>query len=387
MFELSERLRRLPPYLFAEIDEMKKRKEREGVKVIDFGVGDPDIPTPKHIVDAMKKAVEKPENHRYPSYEGLLEFRRAVAEFYERRKSVKLDPEKEVISLIGSKEGIAHLPLAFVNDGDYVLVPDPGYPVYYSSTLLADGIPYRVPLKKENGFLPDLESIPDDVAKKAKIMFLNYPNNPTTAVAEKDFIKEAIEFCKDRGIILAHDFAYGEITFDGYRARSFLEVDGAFEVCIEFNSLSKTFNMTGWRIGFAVGNEEILKGLLKVKTNVDSGVFQAVQEAAIVALTGSYECIEENCRVYQERRDVLVRGLRELGLKVEKPKATFYVWCEVPEGYDSMGFTKKLLEEAGVLVTPGIGFGKYGEGFVRFALTRDVKTIEEAIERLKNIEL
>ncbi len=387
MFELSERLRRLPPYLFAEIDEMKKRKEREGVRIIDFGVGDPDIPTPKHIVDAMKKAVEKPENHRYPSYEGLLEFRRAVAEFYERRKGVKLDPEKEVISLIGSKEGIAHLPLAFVNDGDYVLVPDPGYPVYHSSTLLADGIPYRVPLKKENGFLPDLESIPDDVVRKAKIMFLNYPNNPTTAVAEKDFIKEAIDFCKDRGIILAHDFAYGEITFDGYRAKSFLEVDGAFEVCIEFNSLSKTFNMTGWRIGFAVGNEDILRGLLKVKTNVDSGVFQAVQEAAIVALTGSYECIEENCRIYQERRDVLVRGLRELGLKVEKPKATFYVWCEVPEGYDSMGFTKKLLEDAGILVTPGVGFGEYGEGFVRFALTRDVKTIEEAIERLKNIEL
>ncbi len=387
MFEISERLRRLPPYLFAEIDEMKKRKEEEGVKVIDFGVGDPDIPTPKHIVDAMKKAVEKPENHRYPSYEGLLEFRRAVAEFYERRKGVKLDPEREVISLIGSKEGIAHLPLAFVNDGDYVLVPDPGYPVYYSSTLLADGIPYKVPLKKENGFLPDFESIPDEVAKKAKIMFLNYPNNPTSAVAEKDFIKEAIDFCKDRGIILAHDFAYGEITFDGYRAKSFLEVDGAFEVCIEFNSLSKTFNMTGWRIGFAVGNEEILKGLLKVKTNVDSGVFQAVQEAAIVALTGSYECIEENCRIYQERRDVLVRGLRELGLEVEKPKATFYVWCEVPEGYDSMGFAKKLLEEAGILVTPGLGFGEYGEGFVRFALTRDVKTIEEAIERLKNIEL
>ncbi len=387
MFGISERLRRLPPYLFAEIDEMKKRKEEEGVKVIDFGVGDPDIPTPKHIVDAMKKAVEKPENHRYPSYEGLLEFRRAVAEFYQRRKGVKLDPEREVISLIGSKEGIAHLPLAFVNDGDYVLVPDPGYPVYYSSTLLADGIPYRVPLKKENGFLPDLESIPDDVVRKAKILFLNYPNNPTSAVAEKDFIKEAIDFCKDRGIILAHDFAYGEITFDGYRAKSFLEVDGAFEVCIEFNSLSKTFNMTGWRIGFAVGNEEILKGLLKVKTNVDSGVFQAVQEAAIVALTGSYECIEENCRIYQERRDVLVRGLRELGLKVEKPKATFYVWCEVPEGYDSMGFAKKLLEEAGILVTPGVGFGEYGEGFVRFALTRDVKTIEEAIERLKNIEL
>lgn len=387
MFELSERLRKLPPYLFAEIDEMKRQKEKEGVKVIDFGVGDPDIPTPRHIVEAMQKAVEKPENHKYPSYEGMLSFRQAVAEFYRRRKGVQLDPEKQVISLIGSKEGIAHLPLAFVNDGDYVLVPDPGYPVYFASTLLADGVPYRIPLKKENGFLPDFESIPDEVARKAKILFLNYPNNPTTAVAEKEFIKSAVDFCKDNGIILAHDFAYGEITFDGYRAKSFLEVDEAFEVCIEFNSLSKTYNMTGWRIGFAVGNEDILKGLLKVKTNVDSGVFQAVQEAAIVALTGSDECIERNCKIYRERRDVLIRGLQEIGLNLEKPKATFYVWCEVPEGYTSIEFTKKLLNEAGILVTPGVGFGEYGEGFVRFALTRDVKVIEEAIERLKNINI
>ena len=384
---LSERIRKLPPYLFAEIDEMKRRKEKEGIEVIDFGVGDPDIPTPKHIVEAMKRAVEKPENHRYPSYEGLLEFRQAVAEFYKRRKGVELDPEREVISLIGSKEGIAHLPLAFVNDGDYVLVPDPGYPVYYSSTILADGIPYRIPLKKENDFLPDFDSIPDDIVRKAKILFLNYPNNPTTAVAEKEFIKSAIDFCKDNGIILAHDFAYGEITFDGYRAKSFLEVEDAFEICIEFNSLSKTFNMTGWRIGFAVGNEEILRGLLKVKTNVDSGVFQAVQEAAIAALTGSYDCIDKNCKIYKERRDILVEGLKNLGLNVEKPKATFYVWCEVPKGYDSMSFTKKLLNDAGILVTPGVGFGEHGEGFVRFALTRDVPVIEEAVERLSKIEI
>lgn len=387
MFELSERLRRLPPYLFAEIDEMKRRKEKEGVKVIDFGVGDPDIPTPRHIVEAMQKAVEKPENHRYPSYEGMLSFRQAVAEFYRRRKGVKLDPEKEVVSLIGSKEGIAHLPLAFVNDGDYVLVPDPGYPVYSASTLLADGIPYKVPLKKENDFLPNFDEIPSDVARKAKILFLNYPNNPTTAVAEREFIKSAMDFCKDYGIILAHDFAYGEITFDGYRAKSFLEVDDAFEVCIEFNSLSKTYNMTGWRIGFAVGNPDILKGLLRVKTNVDSGVFQAVQEAAIAALTGSDRYIEENCKIYQKRRDVLVKGLREIGLNVEKPKATFYVWCEIPDGYTSIEFTKKLLDEAGILVTPGIGFGEYGEGFVRFALTKEVGVIEEAIERIKNIDL
>ncbi len=385
--QLSERLKKLPKYLFAEIDEMKKKKMMEGVDVIDFGVGDPDMPTPKHIVDAMKKAVEKPENHRYPTYEGLLEFREAVAEFYMRRKGVKLDPEREVIALIGSKEGIAHLPLAFVNDGDYTIVPDPAYPVYFASTILADGIPYRVPLKKENDFLPNFEEIPSEIAKKARIMFLNYPNNPTSAVAEKEFIKEAIDFCMDNGIILAHDFAYGEITFDGYRAKSFLEVENAFEVCVEFNSLSKTFNMTGWRIGFAVGNSEILKGLLKVKTNVDSGVFQAVQEAGITALRSEDKVIEDICSVYRERRDLLVEGLKEIGLEVEKPKATFYVWCQVPDGYTSVEFTKKLLNDAGILVTPGVGFGEHGEGFVRFALTRDVETIAKAVDRLKNVNL
>lgn len=385
--QLSERLKKLPKYLFAEIDEMKKKKMMEGVDVIDFGVGDPDMPTPKHIVDAMKKAVEKPENHRYPTYEGLLEFREAVAEFYMRRKGVKLDPEREVIALIGSKEGIAHLPLAFVNDGDYTIVPDPAYPVYFASTILADGIPYRVPLKKENDFLPNFEEIPSEIAKKARIMFLNYPNNPTSAVAEKEFIKEAIDFCMDNGIILAHDFAYGEITFDGYRAKSFLEVENAFEVCVEFNSLSKTFNMTGWRIGFAVGNSEILKGLLKVKTNVDSGVFQAIQEAGITALRSEDKVIEDICSVYRERRDLLVEGLKEIGLEVEKPKATFYVWCQVPDGYTSVEFTKKLLNDAGILVTPGVGFGEHGEGFVRFALTRDVETIAKAVDRLKNVNL
>ena len=384
---LSERLSKLPKYLFAEIDEMKRKKIEEGVDVIDFGVGDPDIPTPKHIVDAMKKAVEKPENHRYPTYEGLLEFREAVAEFYMRRKGVKLDPESEVIALIGSKEGIAHLPLAYVNDGDHTIVPDPAYPVYFASTILADGIPYRIPLRKENCFLPNFEEIPSEIAKRAKIMFLNYPNNPTSAVAEKEFIKEAVDFCIDNKIILAHDFAYGEITFDGYRARSFLEIENAFEVCIEFNSLSKTYNMTGWRIGFAVGNSEILRGLLKVKTNVDSGVFQAVQEAGIAALRGDDRIIDGICRIYEERRNLLVKGLKEIGLEVEKPKATFYVWCQIPEGYTSIEFTKKLLNEAGILVTPGVGFGEHGEGFVRFSLTKDVETIARAVDRLKKIDL
>ena len=383
MFELSDRLRKLPPYLFAEIDEMKRKKIAEGVDVIDLGVGDPDLPTPEHVVNAMKSAVEKVERQKYPSYEGMLEFRESVAEFYRRRKGVKLDVEKQIIALIGSKEGIAHLPLAFVNDGDIVLVPDPGYPVYHSSTLLADGKPYFLPLKEENRFLPDFESIPSEIAKKAKIMFLNYPNNPTAAVATKEFVKEAVDFCIDNKIILAHDAAYSEITFDGYRAPSFLEYDDAFEVVIEFNSMSKTYNMTGWRIGFACGNEEILAGLLKVKTNVDSGVFEAVQEAAIAALRGSDDVIEQNCKVYKERRDILVEGLRDAGFEVEKPKATFYVWCKV--GGSSIEFVKKLLDEAGIIATPGVGFGQHGEGFVRFALTKDSSVIREAVERIKNL--
>ncbi|WP_456330512.1 LL-diaminopimelate aminotransferase [Archaeoglobus sp.] len=383
MFKLAERLEKIPPYLFAEIDAMKKKKMQEGVEVIDFGVGDPDLPTPEHIVEALKKAAERVERQKYPSYEGMLSFRESVARFYKRRKGVELDPESEVISLIGSKEGIAHLPLAFVNNGDYVLVPEPGYPVYYASTLLADGIPYEMPLKEENNFLPDLQSIPDDVARKAKIMFLNYPNNPTAAVAPKDFIKEAIDFCMDNKIILAHDAAYSEITFDGYKAPSFLEFDNAFEVCIEFNSLSKTYNMTGWRIGFACGNKEILAGLLKVKTNVDSGVFEAIQEAAIAAMDGPDSVIDENCRVYQRRRDLLVEGLNEVGIEAEKPKATFYVWAKVNR--NSVDFVKQLIDKAGIVATPGVGFGKSGEGYVRFALTRGEEVIEKAIERLKKL--
>ncbi len=383
MFELAERLKKLPPYLFAEIDAMKKKKLSEGVKVIDFGVGDPDLPTPRHVVEAMKKSVEKVERQKYPSYEGMLEFRESVADFYNRRKGVSLDPEKQIIALIGSKEGIAHLPLAFVEPGDIVLVPDPAYPVYMSATILAEGKPYFMPLRKERGFLPNFDEIPSDIAKKAKIMYLNYPNNPTTGVADKEFIKEAVDFCVDNKIILAHDAAYSEITFDGYRAPSFLEYDEAFEVTIEFNSLSKTYNMTGWRIGFACGNEEILSGLLKVKTNIDSGVFEAIQEAAIAALRGSDDVIEELCKVYEERIEVLVGGLKELGFSVEKPKATFYVWCEV--GGSSIEFVKQILDGAGIVATPGIGFGEHGEGFVRFALTRDVSVVKQAIERLRKL--
>lgn len=383
MFEISDRMKKIPPYLFAEIDAMKRKKIAEGVKVIDLGIGDPDLPTPRHIVSAMQKAVEKVERQKYPSYEGMLEFRESVAEFYKRRKGVSLDPQREVIALIGSKEGIAHLPLAFVNEGDYVLVPNPGYPVYYASTVMAGGRPYYLPLKAENDFLPDLSMIPEEVVRKAKILFLNYPNNPTSAVAEKEFINSAIDFCFDNRIILAHDYAYGEIGLDGYRPKSFLEFENAFEVTIEFNSLSKTYNMTGWRIGFACGNEDLLKGLLKVKTNVDSGVFEAVQEAGIAALRGDDRFIEENCKIYAERRDVLVDGLKKLGFEVNKPRATFYVWVRV--GGSSIEFVKMILDSAGIVATPGIGFGSEGEGYVRFALTRSKKVIEEAVNRLERV--
>ncbi|MEM4508701.1 MAG: LL-diaminopimelate aminotransferase [Archaeoglobaceae archaeon] len=383
MFEISERMKKIPPYLFAEIDAMKRKKIAEGVKVIDLGVGDPDLPTPKHVVSAMQKAVERVERQKYPSYEGMLEFRESVSEFYKRRKGVDLDPNKEIIALIGSKEGIAHLPLAFVNENEYVLVPDPGYPVYYASTVMAGGRPFFIPLHEENRFLPNLDSIPSEVTKRTKIMFLNYPNNPTAAVADKEFIKTAIDFCIDNKIILAHDYAYGEIGLDSYRPISFLEFEDAFEVTIEFNSLSKTYNMTGWRIGFACGNEEILKGLLKVKTNVDSGVFEAVQEAGIAALRGDDKIIEENCRIYTERRDILVEGLKKLGFKVQKPLATFYVWCKV--NGSSIEFVKRILDGAGIVATPGIGFGKHGEGYVRFALTRSKELIAEAVKRLEKL--
>ena len=381
--ELAERLRKLPPYLFAELDAMKAEKLKEGIDVIDFGVGDPDLPTPPPIVEAMKKAVEKVENQKYSSYAGMLSFREAASRFYERRKGVKVDPD-DIVALIGSKEGIAHLPLAFVESEDVVLCPDPGYPVYPSCTILAGGKPYFMPLKAENGFLPDLEAIPDDIVRKAKIMFLNYPNNPTAAVATKEFIKQAVDFCVDNGIVLAHDAAYSEITF-GVKAESFLSY--GYENVIEFNSLSKTYNMTGWRIGYAAGDADVVKALLKVKTNIDSGVFQAVQEAGAFALNECDEWIDRNNRVYEERAEKLVEGLKKVGIDAEKPKATFYVWCRVPEGYTSMEFAKKLLNEVGVLVTPGVGFGEHGEGFVRFALTRDVETIEKAVGRIENLKL
>jgi LL-diaminopimelate aminotransferase len=384
-FPLSTRIKDLPPYLFAELDRKKEEVRARGVDIIDLGVGDPDRPTPKHIVDRMKRETAVPANHQYPSYEGLLSFRSAAANWYRRRFGVSLDPSSEVVTLIGSKEGIAHFPLAFVNPGDRVLVPDPGYPVYHIATLFAGGRPHFVPLLRENGFLPDLDRIPRPVLAKAKILFLNYPNNPTSAVADRKFYRKVLRFAEEHDLIVAHDVAYTEIYFDAKKPMSILELPGAKKRCIEFHSLSKTYNMTGWRIGFAVGNPELVAGIGKVKTNVDSGVFQAVQGAGIEALTSGAEITDAIRRTYRERRDILVPGLRALGLDPVEPRATFYVWIPVPKGYTSASFCSHLLEEAGIVTTPGNGFGKSGEGYIRIALTKEKGRIREALSRMQKV--
>jgi LL-diaminopimelate aminotransferase len=385
--ELAERLSGLPPYLFAEIDKVKDEMRRKGVDLISLGIGDPDIPTPPHIVQALQVAAEKAVNHQYAPYEGTQAFRNAVAQWYQRRFGVKLDPATEVLSLIGSKEGIGHLPLAFINPGDVVLVPDPGYPVYHAGTLFAGGESVVMPLQASNGFLPDLQYIDPKHARRAKIMYLNYPNNPTAAVAPRAFFEEVVEFAHRHDIIVCHDAAYSEVAFDGYRPLSFLEVDGARAVGVEMHSLSKTYNMTGWRIGFAVGNAQILAGLATIKTNLDSGVFMAVQDAAVAALTGVDDCVEEMRRIYQRRQHIAVAGLQEIGMHAELPHATFYLWVPVPPKYTSSELTTRMIREAGVVPTPGIGFGTYGEGFIRLSLTVDEQRIREAIERLKKVGL
>ncbi|MEK6657881.1 MAG: LL-diaminopimelate aminotransferase, partial [Nitrospirota bacterium] len=363
----AERIKNLPPYLFASIDKMKQEAVKKGIDIINLGIGDPDIPTPPNIVKRLQEAVKNEKYHQYPSYEGLLIFRQAVADWYKNRFNVKLNPEDEVLTLIGSKEGIGHFPFAYINSGDIALVPSPAYPVYNAGTLFAGGQPFIMPLKKENNFLPDLDAIPKDIAKKAKLLFINYPNNPTSAIAEKDFYNRVIDFAVKNNIIVAHDAAYSEIYFDNYKPMSFLEVDGAKEVGIEFHSLSKTYNMTGWRIGFAVGNKEIISALGKVKSNLDSGVFEVVQEAGIEALTCDQSIVEDIRKVYQERRDILVAGLKSLGIEFEIPKATFYVWLRTPKGFTSADYTAHLLNKAGLVTTPGNGFGEDGEGYVRIA--------------------
>jgi LL-diaminopimelate aminotransferase len=383
--EKAERLKQLPPYLFKEIDRQKEEVRAKGIDIIDLGVGDPDLPTPPHIIEASNRAASDPANHRYPSYSGMHDFNAAVARWYQRRFGVDLDPGEEVVTLIGSKEGIAHIPLAFIDPGDVALVASPGYPVYHIGTQFAGGEPYFMDLLKENRFLPDLKAISPEIAQRAKMMFINYPNNPTAAVATKDFFESVVAFAAEYNVIVCHDAAYSEMAFDGYRPASFLEVQGAKSVGIEFHSLSKTYNMTGWRIGFAVGCADVISALGQVKSNIDSGAFQAVQIAGITALEGDQACVEEMRQTYAERRDILVAGLGSAGFSVEKPPATFYLWVEVPQGYTSAGFASLLLTEAGIVTTPGNGFGAAGEGYVRMALTVDRERIREAVKRIEGI--
>ncbi|MCL2469724.1 MAG: LL-diaminopimelate aminotransferase [Alphaproteobacteria bacterium] len=385
-FTRAKRLQALPPYLFAEIDRLKAAQIARGVDVVNLGVGDPDLPTPSFVVEALQKAAQNPAYHQYPSYSGMNSFRASAANWCKKRFNLDLDPSTEVMTLIGSKEGIALFPLAFVNPGDVTLVPSPAYPVYQAGTIFAGGQVHAMPLLKENGFLPDLDAIDPAVAQKAKILYINYPNNPTGAVADGAFFEKIVAFAKHYNIIVAHDAAYSEMSFDGYRAPSFLETEGAKDVGIEFHSLSKSFNMTGWRLGFAIGNAEILAGLGQVKANVDSGAFNAIQEAGTVALEHGDPFIKTMRSVYAERRDILIKGLQEAGLDVEPQRATFYVWCGVPKGMTSSAFTTLLLEQGGIVTTPGSGFGAAGEGYVRFALSVSKERIVEAVARIKKMD-
>jgi LL-diaminopimelate aminotransferase len=380
--ELAKRVKRLPPYLFAEIDRVKRELIASGRDIIDLGVGDPDLPTPPHIIEALHKAALDPANHRYALDFGIPALREAIAGWYEKRFRVRLDPSNEILPLIGSKEGIGHVPFAFVNPHDTVLVPDPAYPVYQATTILAGGEPYDMPLLEENGFLPDLGDIPADVLGRAKLLFVNYPNNPTAAVCGGDFFERVVSFARAHDVIVCHDAAYTELAYDGYHPMSFLEIEGAKDVGIEFHSLSKTYSMTGWRIGFAVGRSDVLAGLSKVKSNIDSGIFQAVQLAGVAALAGPQDFLKEYLATYQRRRDILVDGLNTLGWNIERPKATFYVWARVPGGFTSESMAKGLLEKGGIVVTPGNGLGPGGEGYIRMALTIAEDRIHEALERI-----
>ena len=386
MIQYSNRLKRLPPYLFMEIDKKRKALEEKGVHIINLGVGDPDKPTPQHIIDSMKEAIENPKTHKYPFGAGLMEFRNAISNWYKSRFGVKLDPKTQIHALIGSKEGLGHIPLAFINPGDVVLVPEPGYPVYKGSTILAEGEPYFMPLLEKNGFLPDLSIVPKEVVSRTRLMFINYPNNPTAATATEDFFREVIKWASKNKVIVVHDAAYSEMYFGDKKPLSFLHVDGAIDVGIELHSLSKTYNMTGWRIGWACGNRDILKGLAAVKDNCDSGVFSAVQMAGVSALTGDQKCVEEMRTMYRKRRDTFMVGLKKLGWHIVSCEATFYIWAKAPKNYTSQDAVSKILEEARVISTPGAGFGPSGEGYVRFALTVDNTRLKEACQRMSKIK-
>jgi len=381
--ELAQRVQQLPPYLFARISQLIAEKRAAGVDVISLGIGDPDLPTPAHILDALKEASDDPANHRYPESDGLPEFRRSIARWYENRHGVILDPDREVVPLIGSKEGIAHFPLCLINPGDVSLITDPGYPVYEVATMFAGGETVKLPLAEEDGWLPRLDDISADVAARAKILWLNYPNNPTGAIADLAFFERAVAWAKAHDVAIAHDLAYAEVSYEGYEPPSILQVEGARDVAIEFNSLSKAFNMTGWRVGMAVGNAELINALTRVKTNMDSGIPQAIQQMAMAALDGPLDAVEEHNAIYTRRRDRAIEVLRELGLRVEPPKASLYIWARLPEGErSSADFAGRLIDQTGVVVTPGMSYGAAGEGYIRISLTTPDDRLDEALSRL-----
>lgn len=379
----SERLRRIGAYLFADLDRKQEELQAKGVDVISLGTGDPDLPTPEHIIKAMEEGARDPRTHRYPPYVGTVEFRRAAAAWFAGRFGVTLDPDRHVLALIGSKEGLAHLPWATLNPGDVALVPDPGYPVYRSATIMAEGEPVSMPLQAERGFLPDFDRIPAEAIRRARLLFLNYPNNPTGAVADLEFFVRAVAFARRHGLLLVHDNSYSEIAYDGFRPPSALQVDGAMDVTIELHSLSKSYNMTGWRVGFAVGNAEAVGALGTVKTNVDSGVFRAVQHAAVAALTGPQTVIAPTLAIYRARRDRMVAALRSVGWHPPVPKATLYVWMPTPNGQSAVQFAAEVLERTGVVITPGTGYGPHGEGYVRLSLTTPDSRLDEALARIR----
>ena len=379
---LAKRVEKLPPYLFVEISRKIAEKKARGEEVISFAIGDPDIPTPQHVIDRLCEAARDPANHRYPESDSLPELRRAVAKWYEQRFNISFDPDKEVLPLIGSKEGIGHISFCFIGQGDIALVPDPGYPVYSVSAMLADGEPYYMPLRESNNWLPDLDSIPENVLDKARLLWINYPNNPTAAVADLDFFNRVVQFARKHDLVVCHDGPYTEVAYDGYQPVSFMQAEGARDIGVEFHSLSKSYNMTGWRIGMAVGNATMINALMRLKSNLDSGIPQAIQYAAIEALTGPQDCIQKHNAIYERRRDLIVEVLNNIGLKAEPPKASLYIWARVPEGYNSMDFTADLLDQVGVAVTPGVGYGKNGEGYVRLSLTIPDALLVKGLSRL-----
>jgi LL-diaminopimelate aminotransferase len=380
---IAARVQALPPYLFAELERKIEERKRAGVEVISLGIGDPDLPTPEAVVEEARRQVARPDTHRYPSNRGRREFREAVAAFYASRFGVELDPDTEILPLLGGKEGVAHVCFSMLDPGAACLVADPGYPVYTSGTLLAGAEPVLMPLTAEHGFQPDLGAIPASVTSRANLLFCNYPNNPTGAVVDVEFFERLAAFGLERGVPVVHDNAYSEITFDGYVAPSFLQAAGAREAGIEMFSLSKAYNMTGWRAGAAVGNAEMIGALWKLKTNIDSGMFDAVQMASVRALTGSQQHVREMCAVYARRRDLVLGALRAVGIDVPAPRGTIYVWVPVPNGHTSVSFAELVLDQAAVVVSPGSAYGPNGEGYVRLSLTVPDDELREAMSRIE----